>query len=275
VLYKYLSPNVALLTARSESVLMTYLIDAVTGAILHASTHHGVLPGPDVPAVISENWYAYTFTRQDPETLALSTQLIISELYESAVPNDRGALAARSNFSSFSMDAGTKPHVISQAFTIAEPISHLAVSQTSQGITSRQLLATLPHSNAIVGIPREVLDARRPVDRAPTSTEREEGLMQYSPFLDLDPKWFLTHAREVMGIKKVMSSPSLLESTSVIFAFGHDIFGTQITPSMAFDVLGKGFNKVQLLLTVVALAAGVLAIRPLVRKKTVDGRWKQ
>ena len=99
--------------------------------------------------------------------------------------------------------------------------------------------------------------------------------MRYTPVLELDPKWFLTHSREVMGIKKVMASPSLLESTSVVFAYGHDVFGTQITPSMAFDVLGKGFNKLQLVLTVVALAVGVMAIRPLVRKKTVEGRWKQ
>jgi len=99
--------------------------------------------------------------------------------------------------------------------------------------------------------------------------------MRYSPVLELDPKYYLTHSREVLGIKRVMASPSLLESTSVIFAFGHDVFGTQSTPSMAFDVLGKGFNKAQLMLTVVALAVGVMAIRPLVTKKTVEGRWKQ
>lgn len=275
VLYKYLSPNVAVLTATSESMLAMYLIDAVTGTVLHVSTHQGFLSGTAIPVVLSENWYAYTFSAQDPTTGGFSNQLVISELYESSIPNDRGALNSRTNFSSFSADAGVKPHVISQSFTLAEPISHLAVSQTAQGITTRQLLATLPNSNAIVGIPREVLDARRPVERDPNTTEREEGLTKYAPNLDLEPKWFLSHSREVMGIEKVMASPSLLESTSVVLAFGHDIFGTQITPSMAFDVLGKGFNKVQLTLTVLALAAGVFAVRPLVRKKTVEGRWKQ
>lgn len=275
VLYKYLSPNVALLIAGSHSDIMVYLIDAVTGAILHTATHHGILAGTEIPAVISENWYAYSFTNQDLATEGITTQLVISELYESAAPNDRGPLGSRTNFSEFSRDAGARPHVISQAYTIAEPISSLAVSQTGQGITTRQLLATLPNSNAIVGISREILDARRPVDRDPTASEREEGLMRYSPFLDLDPRLFLTHSREVQGIQKIMAAPSLLESTSVVFAFGHDIFGTQIAPSMAFDVLGKGFNKFQLVLTVVALFVGVLALRPLARKKTVEGRWKQ
>ncbi|EXJ66078.1 uncharacterized protein A1O5_10692 [Cladophialophora psammophila CBS 110553] len=276
VLYKYLSPNIALLLATSHSGALTvYLIDAMTGAILHTATHSGVLSS-DIPAVISENWYAYTFTARDPFTSGLSNQLIISELYESSVPNDRGLLSARTNYSVFSVDgAAAKPHVISQSYTVAEPISHLAVSQTAQGITTRQLLATLPNSNAIIGIPREILDPRRPVERDPNATEREEGLTRYMPNLEFDPKYYLTHAREVMGIKDVLSSPSLLESTSVVFAFGHDVFGTAITPSMAFDVLGKGFNRVQLVLTVVALFVGVGALRPLVRKKTVEGRWKQ
>ncbi|EXJ78715.1 hypothetical protein A1O1_09117 [Capronia coronata CBS 617.96] len=274
VLYKYLSPNVALLIAEYHSDLTVYLIDAVTGAVLDTATHQGILPGTDVPAVVSENWFAYSFTSQDPAGEGIATKLVISELYESSIPNDRGPLGSRTNFSEFSVDAGVRPHVISQAYAIAEPISNLAVSQTAQGITSRQVLATLPNSNAVIGIPREILDARRPVDRDPTATEREEGLMRYSPIIELDPKFLLTHSRDVTGIRKILASPSLLESTSVVFAFGHDVFGTQIAPSMAFDVLGKGFNKGQLVLTIVALFAGVMALRPLAQKKTVEARWR-
>ena len=277
VLYKYLNPNVALLIAASDSgALTTYVVDAVTGAILHTAAHTNLVPTTQIPAVISENWFAYTFTSRDPITSGLITQLIISELYESSLPNDRGfPHTLKQNYSAFSVDAAAaRPHVISQSFAISEPISHLAVSQTAQGITTRQLLATLPNSNAIIGIPREILDPRRPVDRDVNATEREEGLMRYSPVLELDPRMYLTHAREVSGIKDVLSSPSLLESTSVVFAFGHDIFGTTITPSMAFDVLGKGFNKVQLMLTVLALFVGVSVLRPLVMKRSVEGRWK-
>ena len=274
VLYKYVSPNMALLTASSSDSIAVYLVDAVTGAILHTSSHAGVVPSASVPAAMSENWLAYVVTSQDPETSALSTQLLISELYESATANERGNLGARTNYSSFSADAGAKPYVRSQAFTLSEPVSTLAVTQTIQGITSRSLLAGLPNSNAIVAIPREVLNARRPVDRDPTNDEREEGLFRYSPVLELEPRNYLTHIREVFGIKKITTSPSLLESTSLVFAFGHDIFGSQVVPSGAFDVLGKGFNRIQLLLTIVALFVGVAVVRPIIRKKTVDGRWK-
>ncbi|WP_249872913.1 EMC1 family protein, partial [Oceanobacillus saliphilus] len=92
--------------------------------------------------------------------------------------------------------------------------------------------------NSIVGIPRPALDPRRPVDRDPTTAEAEEGLFRYAPYLDFDGKWYLSHTRDVAGIKAVLSGPTLLESTSLIFAYGSDIYGTRATPSQAFDILG-------------------------------------
>jgi hypothetical protein len=273
VLYKYISPNLVLLSALSSNALTVYLVESVTGAVLHTSIHEGVNPYIPVASVLSENWFAYSFLASGSSDTAKGYQLIIAELYESDVSNERGVLGATTQYSSFDAGASRKPYVISQAFTLAEPISHMAVTQTSQGITTRQLLCTLPNSNAIVGIPRYILAPRRPVDRDATALEAEEGLFKYSPTLDIDPKWYLTHLREVVGIEKVMSSSSLLESTSLVFAFGHDIFGTRISPSGSFDILGN-LNKVQLLLTVVALAAGVGALAPMVRKRQVDGRWK-
>ncbi len=273
VLYKYLTPNLALLTAMSSSTFTIYLIDAVTGSILYTSSHQGLLPSSAISTVFSENWFAYTFTSSDPATKAITSQLIVSELYESSVPNDRGALSSQTNYSSFGPDATTRPHVVSAAFVLTEPISNLTVTQTAQGITNRQVLAYLPHSHAIASIPRHILDARRPVDRDPTAAEAEEGLFRYDPSLPLNPQQFLSHSREVLGINRIMTSPTLLESTSMVFAFGHDIFGTQVAPSQTFDVLGKSFKKVQLIGTVVALYLGVLALRPLVRRKVVQRGW--
>ncbi|KAL4925169.1 uncharacterized protein BDV17DRAFT_284146 [Aspergillus undulatus] len=274
VLYKYLTPNAALVTAVGENSATFYLIDAVTGGILHTSSHKGVDTAQPIASAMSENWFAYSFFAEgsDPSD-AKGYQLVVSEMYESPIPNDRGPLGSASNYSTL-VDL-PRPHVISQSFIVAEPISHMAVTQTRQGITTRQLLVTLPESNAIVGIPRPALDPRRPVGRDPTSTEIEEGLMKYTPFLDFDGRWYLTHARQVAGINTVLSAPTLLESTSLVFSFGNDIFSTRATPSSAFDILGKGFSKLQLLLTIVALAVGVTLLAPIARKKQIDQIWKR
>lgn len=288
VLYKYLNRNLALITAVGEKSASFYLLDGVSGKILHASTQTGVDTTQPIASAMSENWFAYSFWGDvsDPSD-AKGYQLVVSELYESPIPNDRGPLGSASNYSSIH-DVIPEPHVVSQSFVISEPISHMAVTQTRQGITTRQLLCTLPASNAIVGIPRYVLDPRRPVGRDPSSNEIEEGLFKYNPFLEFDGRWYLTHTREVAGISTVLSSPTLLESTSLVFAFGGDIFATRATPSQAFDVLGKSFSKLQLLLTVVALAVGVAILRPMVcslciclstltrlqvRKKQINTLW--
>lgn len=274
VLYKYLNPHLALLTSVSASALTVYLVEAVTGAVLYTATHIGVDTSLPLPSVISENWFAYSFYGTVGTSSTKAFQLVIHEMYESSVPNDRGPLGSSVNQSTFDLGSVVQPYVISQSFLVPERISSMAVTQTSQGITTRQLLCTLPETNSIVGIPQQFLDARRPVDRDPNPSEREEGLFRYAPVLEFDPKWILTHSRDVLAIEKIITSPTLLESTSLVFAFGHDIFGTRLSPSMAFDVLGKGFNKGQLVLTVVALLVGVGFLGPMVRKKQVDARWK-
>ncbi|CAG8138756.1 unnamed protein product [Penicillium olsonii] len=276
VLYKYLNSNLALITAvdAKAKTASFYLLDGVSGMVLHATTQTGVDSTQPIASVVSENWLAYSFWGDvtADESSAKGYQLVVSELYESPLPNDRGALDSASNYSS--IESLPLPHVISQAFMIPEPISHMAVTQTRQGITTRQLLCTLPSSNSIVGIPRPVLDPRRPVDRDPTAAEVEEGLFRYAPFLEFDGKWYLSHARDVAGIREVLSSPTLLESTSLVLAYGSDIYGTRATPSQAFDVLGKSFSKLQLVLTVVALGAGVTVLAPMTRRKQVNALWK-
>ncbi|EKV10951.1 Quinonprotein alcohol dehydrogenase-like [Penicillium digitatum] len=276
VLYKYLNPNLALVTAVNEKIHTAsfYLLDGVSGKVLHAITQAGVDPTQPIASVMSENWFAYSFWGDvdGSESSAKGYQLVISELYESPFPNDRGVLDSATNYSSTA--TLPLPHVISQAFMIPESISHMAVTQTRQGITTRQLLCTLPSSNSIVGIPRPVLDPRRPVDRDPTTAEAEEGLFRYAPYLDFDGKWYVSHTRDVAGIKTVLSRPTLLESTSLIFAYGSDIYGTRATPSQAFDILGKSFSKLQLVLTVVALGAGVTVLAPMARRKQVNALWR-
>jgi hypothetical protein len=66
-------------------------------------------------------------------------------------------------------------------------------------------------------------------------------------------------------VQRIITSPAIVESTSLVFAFGIDVFGTRVAPSFLFDILGKGFNKVSLIGTVLALTVGVVALGPVVR----------
>ena len=283
VLYKYLNPNLLLITAliAEASTATFYILDAATGAVIHSTTHAGVDTNLPIASIVSENWFAYSlFSESSSHSQDVSEtgqqdlkgyQLVVSELYESPYPNDRGPLGSSSNYSSTSAAARDEdttydsPYVMSQTFLIPGPISSMSVTSTLQGITTRSLLCVLPDMDALVSISRAFVDPRRPVDRDATAAEAEEGLFRYSPTLDFEPKWILSHKRELLSISHIITSPSLLESTSLVFAFGDlDLFSTRVAPIGAFDLLGKGFSKLQLVLTVVALAVGTTVVAPFV-----------
>lgn len=269
VLYKYLNSNVALVASVNDvaSSLTVTLLDTVSGTALYSTSHSGVDTSKTVASTVAENWFAYSYTLDASKSeSSRGYQIVVSEMFESPIPNDRGPLGSASNYSSLGSTSQGQPlpHIISATFQIPEAIEHMSVTRTRQGITSRELLVTLTDSHGIVAIPRQLLDPRRPVGRGPTADETAEGLMQYTPTLEFDPKWYLNHQREVLGVKDVITSPSVLESTSLVFAYGLDIFGTRVAPSFSFDVLGKGFNKLQMMATVGALGVAVVFVAPFV-----------
>jgi len=264
VLYKYLNPNLALLVTAHEAAksASVYVMDTVSGAIIYSNTHKNVDLSAPIASTLSENWFAYSFTVEASDISPKGHQLVSGELYESISANDRGLLNDAVNVSSLA--GTTEPFTYTHTFQMPESIAKMSVTQTRQGITSRQLLAVLADSASIIGIPRGVIDPRRPVNRDPSKNEQMEGLVRYAPVIEFDPKWHLNHAREVLGIKEVITSPAVLESTSLIFAYGLDVFGTRLSPSFNFDMLGKDFNKFQMLATVAALAVVTFVVTPLV-----------
>jgi len=221
---------------------------------------------------VSENWFTYSYTSEASDAISKGQYLVVGELFESLVADDRGPLYANTTFSSLA--TADTPFVLAQSYQIAERISRLAVTTTRQSITTRQLLAVLADANSIVGIPYAVLDPRRPANRDPTKEEQMEGLVKYAPTIEFDPKWYLNHRRELLGITEVITSPALIESTSIVFAYGLDIFGTRLSPSFSFDILGKDFNKFQMLATVAALFVATIVVGPLVTRKQINARWQ-
>lgn len=275
VLYKYLNPNTIVVAVGDEnsSSLTVYLLDTVSGQVLSSSTYSGVDLGKPVECAISENWFFCTFfgqfvLRESGSQSIKGWQAVINDMYESDLPNSRGPLGSNANYSSLGpIDSPTSPplpHIISQAYILGAPLSALAVTQTRQGITSRALLAYIGNMHSIIALPRPILEPRRPIGREPNAMEKDEGLTKYSPAIEMDPRLIITHERDVLGVRKIIAAPALVESTSIVFAYGVDVFGTRVTPSMSFDILGKGFDKLTLIITVLALFLGVLLIGPMV-----------
>jgi len=69
-------------------------------------------------------------------------------------------------------------------------------------------------------------------------------------------------------------APARLESTSLMLAFGVDLFFTRVAPAKTFDCLGEDFNYTSLILAVVALASLSWIANWYANKSDLDKAWK-
>ncbi|RDA95404.1 hypothetical protein CP533_3430 [Ophiocordyceps camponoti-saundersi (nom. inval.)] len=289
VLYKYLNTNSFLVASTDEATrtLSVQLLDGVSGQVLAAQVHRGADPSLPVSCTMAENWYACAFfgdyALDDKTGRAIKGhQLVVTDLYESSHPDSRGPLGEAVNSSSLDPisdpTAGLTPHLPwapSHAFVTSQPLTQLSVSRTRQGIATRQLIAYLPDAHSVIGLARPLIDPRRPVGRDPSAAEMEaEGLPRYAAGLELDPRTFLSHERDVLVGAGFVAAPAAVESTTLLAAYGVDVFVSRVAPSGEFDILGRGFSKLSLLGTVFALLAGVLVLGPMVRRKQINLRWQ-
>jgi len=154
---------------------------------------------------------------------------------------------------------------MAQSFPFPHSATAIGVTTTKAGISSKDILFGLSRQS-VVAINKRFLDPRRPTG-SPTAMEKEEMLIPYSAITD-DPRLFLSYDLEVAGVRKIATAPTLLESTTVVVAYGQDIFVTQHAPSKTFDILNEDFSKSQLMLTIVVLVVVLLVTAPMVSGQT-------
>ena len=76
------------------------------------------------------------------------------------------------------------------------------------------------------------------------------------------------------GIKHIVTSPTKLESTTLILAFGGlDVNFNRVQSSGGFDLLASDFNHPLLLLILVTLAVVVIIVRKVYKNKTLADKW--
>lgn len=269
VLYKYLNPNLfAVAHANPETQTMTMtLLDGVKGSLLYQVVHEDIdTVHHDVHIGTSENWIVYHYwTNGAIRGSSKGYQVSVLELFEGAEENER---IDSDKFSSYS---DQQPHVRSETFVFPYGVRTLGITDTRNGVSTREVLFGLTN-NQIYGVSRRMLDVRRPRDK-PTKEAQEEQLIPYGPIPD-ERKMYASYSLEILGMNTIITAPALLESTSLVFAYGLDTFFTYRAPSRQFDVLSEDFNKSQLLLTIVGLVVGIMMTGPMVRRKRVNALWK-
>ncbi|QNP98976.1 YALIA101S05e14664g1_1 [Yarrowia lipolytica] len=264
VLYKYLYPNVIAAASVDETAgtLLITVLDSVTGNTLYQSIHNDVKSFSDI--VFGEYWITYSYVSGGALPGA---KLVTCDFYESTTPNERKSTDEMSAFDMF------VPETICQAFGIESEVTALSVSKTTFGITSRDVIVALADGR-VASIPRQAINPRRPVGRAATAAEMEEGLGTYDPFLAIFPQMLISHSYSLKG-DIIVTSGATLESTSLVavLSTNGDIFFTRIFPSTAFDLMKPNFSKKNLVYTVLALGIAVRYMGPVVAKRLNNQKW--
>ncbi|WVN88836.1 uncharacterized protein L203_104050 [Cryptococcus depauperatus CBS 7841] len=271
-LYKYINPHLLIIstfTAPEPHLSLIdhivpgqgriYVLDTVSGSIIWSTIIEGLGDGQLIKVGMVENWLVYTWL--DGERWRLGSV----EIYEDTGER-KGVTPSMTSFQK------QRVKTFAQTFILPTDVQTIGFTTSKAGITTKELVV-VNSRNQIFSLPRRLLDPRRPVGK-PSSRDREEMLIPYDPLLPFDPTRVISHEYELQGVTNLYTSSSLLESTSLLFACGQDLFLTRgLAPSGSFDILSDNFNKAQLLLTLGALSVGISLARPAVRTKMLRMRW--
>ena len=286
LLYKYLNPNLLMLATErvdaggkplvpsvkksTDPSVSVYLLDTVSGVVYDKWVHRGAV-GP-VHCAQNENLLVYHYYNLNMAHYEMS----VIELYE---PRDAESLSllhavrsVGSHAAPLSSFTEPPPYAIQQAYLFRSAVKSLAVTHTLRGITSAELLTVLP-TDQVLAIPKHLLDPRRPTGE-PSNLDKAEGLIPYMGELPIQAQGVANYNRSIAHCRQLSTSPALLESTSLVCAWGVDVWCSRVTPSGTFDLLNEEFNAPFLLLTVTAVIAAIVATRQMAKRKELHSAWK-
>ncbi|XP_056008838.1 ER membrane protein complex subunit 1-like isoform X2 [Ostrea edulis] len=267
VLYKYLNPNLVVVVTEGEiqeqsqkgpsSFINLYLLDSVTGHMVFHCSHRRA-KGP-VNLVHSENWVLYSYFSQKSRR----HEMAVLELYEGKDQSNSSA------FSSFS--SPRQPLVLRQSYIMPLYISTMATTITEKGITSKQLIFAL-RLGGLLALPKALLDPRRPL--LPTQETMEEGTIPYIPELPVNAEAIINYNQSLFNVQGVYTSPAGLESTSLVLAYGLDLYFTRIQPSKMFDVLKEDFDYFFISVVLLGMFVVTIVTQKLSARRALSRAWK-
>jgi len=222
-----------------------------------------------VQATFAENWLVYHYfdgTSGKPGKVK-GWRVVSVEFYEGDV-DERWRSSERA---AHGLDE-VEVKIFERSWVYHKPITAVTITSTRNRMSVRDLIVATSNG-AIHSIPRRLLDPRRPSTKPSQSEAEEEWLIQYDPVLPDDPRRVLSHAYDVKSPTSLLTSPTLLESTSLLFAHGLDLFMTRVSPSGTFDLLSESFNKTQLVFTIIGLSIAIMITRPMVSRRRLKEKW--
>lgn len=288
ILYKYINKN--MIAVASESVgddnatsLNLYTLDAVTGHVLHMTHVKGGV-GP-VSLVVCDNWI--TMHYHNPKRTRY--EILVVEFFQAKTDDGPwdilfGGKALNHTKSGHHMDT---PVSLQQTYIFPAAVSAMGVTATLQGITPRSLIMALT-SDQVFRLSKDlVLNPRRPHDKdkrslssdtykvpAQFTPTADEPLPLYAPMVPIRPTDVISYHQAVSQVRGIVSTPTSLESTSLVFCYGLDLFFSPVQSAKAYDVLSPGFNYITVFGAVACVVTGLTGSTMIGKHRNLQERWK-
>merc|ERR1712137_42592 len=281
ILYKYINTN--LLAVASEDTtgkttsLNLYVLDTVTGHVLFQSN----IPGASSPVhlVACDNWVVMHYWKHKHTRF----EIVVVEFFESKTDDGPwnilfGGKQTNHTKSAHHFDA---PVPLQQTYIFPAGVTSMGVTATLKGVTPRSILMALS-TDHIFRVSKDLLNPRRPYSGDKTKSglpaqfavTKDEVIVPYAPILPLKPTDVLTYSNPIRHVNGIVSSPTALESTSLVFCHGLDLFFTPVQTAHAYDVLSPGFNYPLLYAAVGAVVVLVIATSIIGQRRALQDRWK-
>merc|ERR1711964_246187 len=111
------------------------------------------------------------------------------------------------------------------------------------------------------------------IDRALLPTKNENIAMYRGVVLPNPMRDYLSYGNQVFHIRGIATAPSGVESTSLAFVFGLDLFYNLVQPAGGYDILAEDFNFPLLLLSGLGAFLGVVFGEWYSARKSLSERW--
>jgi len=295
LLYKYLDQNMfAVMMAQADdpTELTVMLINAVTGRIIHQFSESDVSNSKAHPVstLFTENYFAISFMRLNLASGLTQQELTVVQLYQKKQENDTAKLLSEyfwggesslnaATYSSFALES--QPEVLSETYILPFGVKAMAMTETLHYITGRSIML-VTSQNKIYQMQENFFSARRnhpekpaalptsfkeawndALEQARELEEEKERLVlksdkfpMYDPVIPQVNQKFITYDLQLVNLDTLLTFPSKLESTTQVFAYGHDLFLARVKPDGKYDTLDEQFNYMMLLGICVVILGG-------------------
>lgn len=88
------------------------------------------------------------------------------------------------------------------------------------------------------------------------------------------PQFFASYDNTVARVSKITTTPSDMESTTHVLAWGLDVYYVMLRPARGFDMLQEDFSFALLIVALLGLVGSVVFMSQLLKSAQLKDKWQ-